>query len=151
MAFKITLGICKDPKNKISKTMEESKEFNCAIKSDDGVNIINPTVLISNSDILRYNYAYIPSFNRYYYISSIDILNNNVYQVNLDEDVLMSWRIDIRNSKVKLSRSFDYRNYYLKDNLLPVTNQKITSTLTFKNSPFDGKTHGAIATIIGTN
>ena len=150
MSFIVKLGVCTDPVNKISKTISNSADFNCTVKKTEGINIMNPTILVSNDiKIVNYNYCYIPDFKRYYYVKSINIAPNNIFEIELTEDVLMSNKQGILNSRGKLARSADYRNYYLEDNKLPVTNKKIISTRKFPNSAFDGNTHGAIAIVLG--
>lgn len=149
MSFVVKFGVCTDPVNKISKTMSNVTEFQCTVKKTEGVNVMTPVILLNTAGIVNYNYCYIPDFKRYYYIKSININNTGLWEVELNEDVLMSNKTQILNSRAKLARSADYRNYYLPDNKLPVTNKKIISTRVFPNSAFDGNAHGAIATILG--
>ena len=147
--FPVKFGTCTDPVNKISKTMSNVTEFQCTVKKSEGVNVMTPVILLNTADIVNYNYCYIPDFKRYYYIKSININNTGLWEVELNEDVLMSNKTQILNSRAKLARSADYRNYYLPDSKLPVTNKKIISTRKFPTSAFDGNAHGAIATILG--
>ena len=149
MGFIVKLGVCTDPVNKISKNFTNVTEYECTVKRTDGINIMNPIILIQEDNVINYNYCYIPNFSRYYYIKTISINPNGLFELELSEDVLMSDKDGILSSRAKLERSADYRNYYIQDRYLPVTNKKIISTRVFPNSPFDGNAHGAIATIIG--
>lgn len=149
MGFIVKLGVCKDPVNKISKTMSNVTEFQCTVKKSEGINVMTPVILLNTSDIVNYNYCYIPDFKRYYYIKSININNTGLWEVELNEDVLMSFKTGILASTAMLARSTTHRNYFLKDVSLPVTDKTLTWTREFPNSPFDGETHGAVVTIAG--
>ena len=149
--FNVTMGICNDPVNKISKTINSQKIYECVVKNENGVNIMNPTLILKYFDI-GYNYCFISDFKKYYYVKSININRNGLYEIELKEDVLMSNKEGIMNSTARLSRSADYRNFYLVDNKMPVTNKKIINTIPFRDSSgpvFDGEIHGIIATILG--
>ena len=149
MSFIVKLGVCTDPVNKISKTMKDTVDFNCTVKNTDGINLMTPTIFINNSSVITFNYCYIPDFKRYYYVKSVNISPNNIYELTLEEDVLMSFKSGILASTAMLARSTTHRNYFLKDGSLPVTDKTLTWTREFPNSPFDGETHGAIVTITG--
>ena len=148
MAFIVSMGIYKGPFNKINKTYIEKVSYTCTVKNEEGINIMTPTLIIKDFDISN-NYCFIRDFKRYYYVKSVNINRTGLYEVELKEDVLMSNKTGILNSEVRLSRSADFRNYYLEDNKLPVTNNKIITTRVFPYTVFDGETHGVIATILG--
>lgn len=151
MGFTVKLGVCTDPVNKIKKKMANTIDINCTVKDTEGINIMNPTLIFSDVNVIDYNYCYIPNFKRYYYVKSVNFTRNNYIELELTEDVLMSFKPDILNSECMLARSTTYRNYFIKDSRLPVTNKTLTWTREFPNSPFDGGTHGALVTIIGPN
>ena len=162
MAFTLQLGVCKDPKNKINKTMSDATTYNCKVKKHiqtspmggaammEGINIITPQLVLQGGDeILSKNYAYIPNFNRYYFVHDIELSPNGMYTVSLVEDVLMSFKEDILNCEVMLARSADFCNYYLKDDRLPVTQQTLTWNKPFSATPFKEKSFDAIVTFLG--
>lgn len=60
----------------------------------DNMNVMNPIVRFE-ADILQFNYAYIPSLQRYYAITSVDCFRDGVWDVSFAVDVLMSFRGDI--------------------------------------------------------
>ena len=156
MAFTIQLGVCRDPKNKLNKTITDVASYDCTVKraggtgAVGGINVMAPTVVLKAGDeVFTKNFAYIPNFNRYYFVSSIAVAPNGMYTLTLTEDVLMSWRDDIKNCEVMLSRSADFRNYYLVDERLPITQRTLVWNKVPDSSPFDGQAHGAIITILG--
>lgn len=152
MGFNVTFGVSNDPKNKISKTITSQVTYNCEVNNVDGIDIMHPILMVqAGGDIVTKNYVYIPDFNRYYFIASNTAGPNGIWKVELKEDVLMSFKSGILNSDIFLTRSDDFRNYFLQDNLLPVTNKTLTWTRLFPNTPFKGQVSGAIVTVLGTN
>lgn len=58
----------------------------------DEVNILTPVVIFDTDEILRYNYAYIPQFQRYYSITDKNVFREGLFMVTFSVDVLMSFR-----------------------------------------------------------
>ena len=84
--------------------------------------IQNPVIDIQYSGVLNFNYANIPLWNRFYYITNIVVLRTNLYRISLKCDVLMSFKNDILNSNALISRQqYDY-NDYLVDEKIPTQN-----------------------------
>ena len=55
----------------------------------DGQELIND---VEEGQLLEFNYAYIPQFNRYYFVSSVSTAATGLYVVSLVVDVLMSFK-----------------------------------------------------------
>lgn len=77
----------------INKTLVGGQSF--VGQARDEVDIMNPIIRFDNSEILRYNYAYIPELQRYYVIQSINAYREGLWDVTMSVDVLMSFRGDI--------------------------------------------------------
>ena len=58
----------------------------------DEVNILTPVIIFDTDEILRYNYAYIPQFQRYYTITDKNVFREGLFTVTFSVDVLMSFR-----------------------------------------------------------
>lgn len=56
------------------------------------IDIMEPVIRFDSSDILRFNYCYIPDLQRYYSVRSINVYREGLYDVTLEVDVLMSFR-----------------------------------------------------------
>lgn len=98
------------PKNAINKvlTNEITKELNLK----DEVDILNPTFnLLIFDGIFNYNYAYVPSFNRYYFINGITILTRTIAQLDLKVDVLESWKEDILQANCHITKENNANMY----------------------------------------
>lgn len=82
------------------KTLTEELSLNCRLK--DTTSIETPTIVVGgienithilgdeDSQIPPLNYARIPRFDRYYFITDIRIMNAELIEIDLKVDVLMS-------------------------------------------------------------
>lgn len=61
-------------------------------------NVINPVIVIRSNTPVTFNYCFIPSLNRYYFVESITIQTANTYQISLNIDVLQTYAQEILNS-----------------------------------------------------
>lgn len=104
----IKLYDCTDSYNTINKTLTGEIERDIRLK--DKVNIITPIITLKSSSIINKNYCFIPSFNRYYFIQDVIIVNDNIQEIYLKCDVLESFKDDILNSEGVVSMS-DADNY----------------------------------------
>lgn len=116
----------------------------------EGCSITGPVILFQGnlSDFLQFNYAYIPKFHRYYYVTEIVSERSNLIRISFSVDVLMSFAKPsainpkgIRDLKGILKRSESDYNPYLSDpSLVEQANPEIT-VRTFSNQTiFDTET-----------
>lgn len=80
-------------------------DFNCVLKSDSGV--VSPVIELRMAlaeNPTTYNYAYIPDYDRYYFVSDW-LWNGGLWIGTLDIDVLASWRDTIGASTLYVLRS----------------------------------------------
>lgn len=96
----IILYVNNSEKNKIGKNL--TNDFSISGTLRDATNIINPVILIELNEIGNYNYCYIFSFNRYYFITDITVIRTGLYAISLMVDVLESFKTDIKNLSVIL-------------------------------------------------
>ena len=115
----------------INKTLIEGETFQGEAR--DEVNIMEPIVRFESSEIMRYNYAYIPELQRYYKISSIDIYREGIYDVSFLVDVLMSFRGHILQLSAIVDKQSmdDNGDEYIDDSSLVMDNVMFTTTYTF--------------------
>ena len=101
----------KSEKNKIGKVLHNELSLNGNLREESS--IINPTILVEHSNLTVYNYAYIPEFNRYYFISEMTSVRNGLWRVTLSVDVLESYKTDILNLSciVDKQQNQSYNNY----------------------------------------
>lgn len=70
----------------------------------DEVSVMNPIIRFENDGILRFNYAYIPSLQRYYSVVDRTAYRQGVWDVTFAVDVLMSFRADISDLAVVVDK-----------------------------------------------
>ena len=97
-------------KEKIGKSL--SSELTLSGNLRDECSITSPSILVEATSLVDYNYCYIPEFKRYYFISDITSVRNNLWRVSLKCDVLESFKSDILNSSciVKKQQNQSYSN-----------------------------------------
>ena len=83
-------------KNKIGKSISNKLTLSGNLR--DECSITSPSILVESTSLVNYNYCYIPEFKRYYFISDIVSVRNNLWRVSLKCDVLESFKSDILNS-----------------------------------------------------
>lgn len=95
--------------------------------------IENPRFLIKGN-VIGYNYAYIPMFNRFYYISDIVCRENDLQEISFNVDVLQSFKTEIKNCEGIASLSTDRTNYFINDGSITAQQNKRIITQYFKNT-----------------
>ena len=101
----------------------------------DEVDIMNPVILFDTSEVMKYNYAYIPEFQRYYNISDRNVFREGLFEVSFDVDVLMSFRADILNLSVVVDKQsmLENGNEYIDDSSLVAENVMFQTVYNFPN------------------
>ena len=99
----------------------------------DEVNILTPVVLFDTDEILRYNYAYIPQFQRYYSITDKNVFREGLFMVSFSVDVLMSFRGHILQLTAVVDKQSMPENgdEYIDDSSLVTDNLMFTSVYNY--------------------
>lgn len=104
------------------------------------VNVLNPIIQITptaTSTVTKIlsecNYLYIQELARYYYVTGITCVANNIFELELRVDVLMSWKTAILAQKVIVSRNEKEWKLYLDDSALKVYNNPNITTYNFRD------------------
>lgn len=114
--------------NTINKDTELIVEKTITLKND--CDLVNPYVVLKLDNVLFLsNYAYIPQFKRYYFITGIEILSKTLVGVSLHVDVLESFKDNILAGTVHITESSNTDNYYPKelDSLTSMESHKFIS------------------------
>lgn len=120
-------------KKRKNSTLQPSGDYlqlNCTLKN--GTSIINPVIecqLPFESSYSNYNYAFIPDFGRYYYISDLT-WNNAIAEFTLQSDLLASFRGDIGAFTGLAVRSGSAFDGTIPDPLLPPSDDIYIHTAT---------------------
>ena len=89
-------------KEKIGKSLSSGLTLSGNLR--DECSITSPSILVEATSLVDYNYCYIPKFKRYYFISDITSVRNNLWRVSLKCDVLESFKSDILNSSCIINK-----------------------------------------------
>lgn len=112
------------------KTKTESTALNKVLTDNfsitgslrDECDILNPIIEFNfDNRLLSHNYAYIPAFNRYYYITGVKVVGKLV-TLKMHVDVLMSHKDEIRSSYGHAIRSSN-GNVYIPDDMACTTSK----------------------------
>lgn len=89
-------------RNVINKELTDSVSLDIKLKKDELIE--SPNISCNRFEgIEEYNYAYIPKFERYYFIVDTEMLNKRIVRLKLHTDVLETYKHDILNSTVRAS------------------------------------------------
>lgn len=97
-----------------SNYLSDLVTLNCEMVNTD---ILDPTIKLS-SNYLTYNYAYIPSFNRWYFVRGDDTIEGTHILKFCHVDVLMSYKDDIKNLECYITRQENTYNKNIPDNYM---------------------------------
>ena len=104
-------------------------EFSLSGTLRDSCSLLGPVINIESSNVLRFNYAYIPDFQRYYFVKEITNLRKNIWTLELEVDPLMSFKGDILALQVVVDKqsSDSIGDEYIDDGSLVADNNTFTS------------------------
>ena len=124
-----------DGDNVINKNLVNG--VNVPIHLKQGFNIINPDIVL-NGDYRGFNYAHIPSLNRFYFINNVEQLNLRLVKLNMACDVLETYKADILNSNARFKRNIKTGDF---ENVSIDYSNKTTSVKHVSNgTPLQGET-----------
>ena len=86
--------------NVMNKNITLVSTLDFSLKIDNS--ILQPVLILKNYS--NGNYCYIEEFKRYYYITDIKLLTGGLYQLQLEVDVLMTYKDIIMNNPISTSK-----------------------------------------------
>lgn len=103
--------------NAINKNLTELETLFGSLREESS--IINPVINIAHIDeyISSMNYAYIPEFNRYYFITDVESVRAGLWRVSFHVDVLYTYREQIKNNNAIIERNEIEYDLKLNDGL----------------------------------
>lgn len=103
--------------NAVDKNLTELTTLTGTLREQSS--IIDPIITISDIDsyVGQMNYAYIPQFNRYYFITNVESVRNNLWRVSFHVDVLYTYRVEIRANSAIIERNENEYDLKLNDGL----------------------------------
>jgi len=123
-------------RERINKDLSSSLLLSGALRGE--CSVINPSFNIEVINPSNYNYCYIPDFGRYYYITNIVSVRTNIWRIDCNVDVLMSFKDAILNLNVIVSDDTmpDNETYMIGDVWASTVRYK-TDVINFPNGLLD--------------
>lgn len=131
MAFVIQLYNNISEPERIGKALSPTVSFTGSLK--DQTSIINPTIIVDSSSVPSGNYARIDAFGRYYFITDISSVRNNLWEIKMHVDVMQTYETQIKNTTQMIDRQEFSYNDYIQDNLVPLTSGIKQNVVTFSS------------------
>ena len=129
----ISLFYTDSENNRIQKHLISQYDLTGTVK--DPTNIKTPSITCQlSATYLDRNYAFIPEFGRYYFITNKTIIGTNLVVLELKVDVLMSFSNVILVTPMLIERSEIYPNDYIADSQRVIYNYPMTLTKRFPQS-----------------
>ena len=101
-------------KNTIGKALSGAITLSGVLRDESSV--ISPSFRVaSNTNLAQYNYAYIESFGRYYFINGITVERTGVWYLDLKSDALESFKNGILSHDAVIERQENDFNLYFSD------------------------------------
>lgn len=135
--------------NTVNKELGEETTVNGILR--DVVNVFNPVFTLRyNSAPFPFNYCFIPTFGRYYFVDSVIILNSEKIEIRLRVDVLFTYKDIILNSTATITKS-ENGNKYLSNRSNVVDVRPNIRKLDFPNEELLDETGSIIMVTIKGN
>lgn len=103
----ITFYSITDDYRKVQKTLGEGVSLNVDMRTD--VDVFNPVFMIKN---FNRSYNYLQWNDKYYFITGIGYVGKNVWQIETDIDVLMTYKDTILNTTCLVTQSTKENPYF---------------------------------------
>lgn len=127
----IDLYINSSENNRVSKVLSNKFEMSGTLRGE--TNVVNPEILIEHANPTGYNYAYIPEFNRYYFINEFTAVRNGLWRVRLAVDVLETYKAQIKQMPAIIDKQQNKgnSNLYLNDGSYVIDSRSYNTILNF--------------------
>ena len=119
MGFTVRLYTLKKRDNSTKQPTGNGTEFSCVLKHGSG--ILHPTISLDigkTTSPTDYNYAYIPTFKRYYFIEEW-YFENALWTASLKVDVLATYKTEIGSANLYVMRCASEHDGNIIDTLYP--------------------------------
>lgn len=132
----INLYQCSAEVNRVDKTnyLTQVGTLLGALRTE--CSLITPSIVYQSEDVPTYNYVHIPDFNRYYFVTSLVSVGKNLWRMELNCDVLMSYKTQILHLEGVIARQETDNNPMLVDGSVEILSDPIIEIKQTTLSPF---------------
>lgn len=120
----LKLGKTNSPNNVVFKDVVDWVELQIRLK--EGVDVLTPVLMLRGEGlVLRdYNYAAIPDLGRSYFIRGVENVNGKLWRLELEVDVLETYRDELLNCTARMKRGLKEGDYIEMD--LDLSSKKVS-------------------------
>lgn len=119
------------------------------------LSVMNPVFEIQGQDVIQglsngsINYMKIEG--KYYYVMDVKYINNNMAEVSLHMDVLMTYKTQINNLDVLLERSSTPTNKNVRDGSYPLSSEQTYEVIDLPNGYSEFEEDGVYVMVTNQN
>ena len=106
--------------------------------------IIRPSIIVEQETLPSFNYVYIGAFGRYYFVTGITSVAYKMWRIELNTDVLMTYKNKIVLLNGVIGRQEEDFNPLLIDNELPTQNNPIVEVIDIPSDVFNTTQKGQV-------
>lgn len=141
-------------RKKINKSLDPIIKDHIDFVFKDPTNIVSPLVTIAAASIpdnkwSMVNYAYLPLFNRYYFVDNIEVEHGGLMTLSLTVDPLYTYRQKLLATSFEVARSESENSRYYIDNEKPILSRKVVDYKIFGEVPQTSGGRKYIITVAG--
>lgn len=103
------------------------------------VDALRPTFILQGTVAANVNYAYIPAFGRFYYVTDRKEVTKDLTELSLYTDVRKSFSTQLANARGIVARNTMIYDMYLNDPKIPVGAHKALAIKKFSSTPFGNR------------
>lgn len=117
--------------NRVGKTLINAQTFTGNLRQS--TSIINPVIMLNADNPTAYNYAYIPAFNRYYFINKIEAYRTGLFILTMSVDVLETYKKEIKGMLAIIDKNETVGNNYFNDGSFILDSRAYNQIINFSN------------------
>ena len=117
--------------NRVGKTLINAQTFTGNLRQS--TSIINPVIMLNADNPTAYNYAYIPAFNRYYFINKIEAYRTGLFILTMSVDVLETYKTEIKGMLAIIDKNETVGNNYFNDGSFILDSRAYNQIINFSN------------------
>lgn len=103
------------------------------VQINNPVNVETPTFILNVNGVFDANYAYVPEWDKYYFLGEPTYLDGNRLTVSGQCDVLTTNADEIKNLSINLARGTSNFNSKMADNMRPAQANRQCETIQFND------------------
>lgn len=136
--------------NVVQKTLTEVGTLKGVFR--DVASVTHLIVTIEYPKVPDFNYVWVQDFGRYYFVTNFSCYNQNIWEIDLTIDVLMTYQSAIIRQKAFIDRSESHYNPMLPDDEVVVEEGCTFEVITVGNDVFatDGRNWGSVTPNVDT-